>query len=412
MIILAIIIVLAIIITWAIVMRDNDQFNSIQFMKNADVPTISMNGLSRTKSLVSKIINGGKPKIDFIIKTINDDYTIDVSNYDDYTFSGKGLVIAASGNRYRYVTGLYTNLYTIRKFHKSNIPIEIFYVGKIEEFNKPIYDLIMKLGNIKIIDLMTKLNTNASEKELRGYQTKPLAALCSSFEEVIVMDADALCFIDPANLFNADGVDSGMILFRDYVDCLSFVSQDFIESIGIGSNKYCSYTDNYEIDSSCVILSKRVCWNALYIICIVNVKADAYHNSKNVLGDKDTWLIGSMFADIKPHISKPVPEIFVTNKDVPIVGHLQSTTFSKKKIYTHYNNQMVDLLTADLTDWKTTMMKNPSKKQKIGPTEYIDNNIIESFKYAKEAMKVIVTYVPKDIKSINSVDGVSKGLIP
>ena len=149
-----------------------------------DVPTIKLIEAPPNKTIIQKIMSPTNQRVSFKINTVNSDYVVNVPNYLDYNFAGKGLVIAASGNRYRYITGLYSNLYTIRKYHKSNIPIEIFYVGKSEEFSNSIKKLLLDLGNIKIINLMDRIDTNSSEEDLRGYQTKPLSVLCSSFKEI------------------------------------------------------------------------------------------------------------------------------------------------------------------------------------------------------------------------------------
>lgn len=401
--------------------KRTDTFDSIvtSVMSEIDeVPTIKIIEKESKKNIFQKMLSPTKYKINFNV-VINDfDYNIVVPNYLDNNFEGKGLVIAASGNRYRYVTGLYTNLYVIRKYHKSNIPIEIFYVGKQEKFPQKIEKMLLELGNVKIIDMMDRIYTNLSEDELRGYQTKPLSAICSSFSEVIVMDADALCFIDPYYLFKANGYDSnGMILFKDYVDCLSFISRDFIETIGIGTEKYCNYTGNFEIDSSCVVINKEKYWETLFVISIINVKSDSYHKSKNVLGDKDTWLIGSMFMDLEPHISFPSPYVFITDKNKVIVGHLQSTEFvdegRTKEMFTHYNNQKVIINKANITNWKYTTVKNPKGNQEILDGISIPKNILECFIIGKEAMDLLEPNIPNELlDNVVSQDGVSKGLIP
>ena len=387
----------------------------INIMKDVQaVPTIKLIGKSRTLSTIQKILGTNKSKIPFnIIKTDNNDYTLDVPNYKDFNFVGKGLVIAASGNRYRYLTGLYSNLYVIRKFHKSNIPIEIFYVGKIEEFSSGVKKLILSLGNITIYNLMDKISTNIDESELRGYQTKPLAILCSSFEECILLDADALSFIDPYYLFSAEGYEeSGMLLFKDYVDCMSFISRDFIETIGIGVKKYCEYTGDFEIDSSCVVFNKSKCWEVIYTICIINVKSESYHKSKNVLGDKDTMLISSMFLGFEPYISSPAPKIVITDDDKVIVGHLQSTLFNQDEIFTHYNNQKIILGEADVSNFKYAEIKNPKSGTDYYEGIPLTDKIIKSFEYAKEAMDILNPYIPQNLKEkVKSINGISHGLI-
>jgi len=387
-----------------------------KLMENVpDVPTIKLVEKSPKKNILQKILgNINHSKIPFnIVKTDNGDYSLNVPDYTDYNFAGRGLVIAAAGNRYRYLTGLYSNLYVIRKYHKSNIPIEIFYVGKVEEFDYKIKGMILALGNITIHNILDKLDTISSEDDLRGYQTKPLAVLCSSFEEVILLDADALSFIDPQYLFQAEGYEkSGMLLFKDYVDCMSFISRDFIETIGIGIDRYCDYTNDFEIDSSCVVLNKSMCWDALYVICIINVKSDSYHKSKNVLGDKDVWLMGSMFVDFKPYISSPAPNVMVSDQNKIIVGHLQSTIFDQEEVFTHYNNQKIDLLGSELDGYTYAEVKNPRSGQENNYGLPLTDKIIGSFKHAKEGMMIIDPYIPSYLKDkVHFVNGVSKGLI-
>jgi len=387
-----------------------------KLMENVkEVPTIKLVEKPSRKNILQKILgNVNKIKVPFkIVYTSTNDYMLDIPNYNDFNFTGKGLVIAAAGNRYRYLTGLFSNLYVIRKYHKSNIPVEIFYVGREEEFSLGVKNLILSLGNITVHNLMDRLDTTSSEEELRGYQTKPLAVLASSFEEVVLLDADAVSFIDPQYLFLADEYEkSGMLLFKDYVDCMSFISRDFIETIGIGVDKYCDYTGDFEIDSSCVVMNKSKCWDALYTICIINVKSDSYHKSKNVLGDKDVWLISSMFVDFKPHISEPAPNVMISDNDKVIVGHLQSTLFEGKEVIVHLNNQKIDLSNNDISDWKYAELKNPRSGDDCNYGLPLTEKILESFKYAKDAMKILDPYIPVNLKEkVKFINGVSKGLI-
>lgn len=399
---------------------DSFSDTTTKIMENVpDVPTIKLIEKNSPKSIFQKIMSeSNTKKIPFEINTSVFNYSVVVPNYENYNFAGKGLAIAASGDRYRYVTGLFTNLYVIRKYHKSNIPIEIFYVGESEKFTPEIEKLILSLGNIKIINILDRITTNLSEIELKGYQTKPLAAVCSSFEEVVVMDADALCFVDPHYLFFAEGyIENNMVLFKDYVDCLSFVSKDFMETIGIGTKKYCDYTHNYEIDSSCVILNKKIYWDALFTICVINIKSDSYHKSKNVLGDKDTWLIGSMFLGLSPFITRPAPYVFIDNNDKVVVGHLQSSNFvdgdETKEIFTHYNNQKIIIGEANIEGFTYNEVKNPTNGELNYDGYNIPDRILECFKVGKEASKILEPLIPMKLKmGVKSVNGVSKGLIP
>ena len=355
-----------------------------------------------------------KIKIPFVVKTrptthietnlrrLSNGYTLNVPTYDSLGFSGRGLVITGSGSSYRYTTGIYTNVYLIRKVHKSTIPIEIFYVSSSEKFPERVEKALLELGNIRLVDLLDRIQIDDYPldknqiNELRGYQTKPLACLCSSFSEVILMDADAISFIDPIELFNIRGYDShGMVLFKDYVKCLKYVSEDFINNIGITANRYCLKTGGFEIDSSCVIVDKKRALDALYAICLINFKSEQYYpheksSSKyNVLGDKDTWLIGSMFVGFDPFIDTNVNPQRLSVNDTDILGHFQRGHLHGVVVPLYYNNQQLKLEGIDNTNIKTIQFRG-SPLPKIMETSLLE---------CKNAITTIIQSIPPSILS-------------
>ena len=159
-------------------------------------------------------------------------------------------------------------------------------------------------------------------------------------------------------------------------------------------------------------MNKSLCWNALCIICIINVKSDNYHKSKNVLGDKDTYALSCMFVGFDPYISRPAPNVMVNDEKKLIVGHLQSTMFDQKEIFTHYNNQKVDLRNPDLSGYTYSEVKNPKANQEIHNGISLTEKILGSFEYAKKAMKILDPHIPQELKDkVIFVNGISKGLI-
>jgi hypothetical protein len=223
-----------------------------------------------------------------------------------------------------------------------------------------------------------------------------------------------LCFIDPNYLFDAKGYETnGMILFKDYVNCTNFINSDFLETIGIGVQRYCDYTGDFEIDSSCVVVDKKKYWETLFTICIVNVKSDSYHKSKNVLGDKDTWLLSAMFMDLNPFISEPSPKVMVTDENKVVVGHLQSTIFDGVEVFTHYNNQQILVKDVNVNDYNYAEVKNPRAGQEQNYSFPLTEKITKTFEYAKEAMIILDPYIPSSLKEkVKSTNGITNGLIP
>ena len=130
------------------------------------------------------------------------------------------------------------------------------------------------------------------------------------------------------------------------------------------------------------------------------------------MGDKDTFLICSMFVGFKPYISQPAPRVMISDNDTVIVGHLQSTLFDQQEVFTHYNNQKIDLANADVNNFKSAEIKNPKSGEDCNYGVPLTEKVIESFKYAKEAMKILDPHIPLYLKEkVQFVNGVSKGLI-
>lgn len=365
-----------------------------------------------------KIMGKTLTKIPFYINKLKKDWVYKIPNYNDFSFKGKGIVIAANGNRYKYVTGVYMNLYVIRKMFGCDLPVEIFYVGSGEKFNKKIEKKLRALGNINIIDLSTKLNTNLKSKDLIGYRTKPLAVMASSFREIILMDADSLVFVNPEILLEEyNYLNNGMLLFKDYVNCLKYVNPTFLNNIGLDKNEFCKKTHGYEIDSSCIIVDKQRAWDAICTICIINVKSSSYYGTiNNVLGDKDTWLIGSMFASFKPYISPSTVGALlaplnteVGTKYKTVQGHLQFLKINGVFTPIYYNNQAIDLSVFDgMDDWGYTIsIKNPKMMGDWDGESYpLTPQMLQSFRYASKGIKDIVDDVDVKIKSKNRFNNI------
>ena len=361
---------------------------------------ISFESVDNDKDFEITFKNKKNNRLEFNIIKNKGKISLTVPTYESIsnTLKKRGLVITATGKKYRYVTGLYMNIYCIRKLYKSTIPIEIIYVGKEEKFSPKFIKLLDDL-DVKVYDLLDRLDTKLPLKKLKGYRSKPLALLASSFEEAVLMDADALSFRDPESFFEMDCYKKyGMVLFKDYVNCLHYINSKFLDTIGIGSENYCEKTDNFEIDSSCVIINKKLAWEALYTICLINVESSAYYGrfTNNVLGDKDTWLIGSLFVDFDPFVisSDPGNLLYPTKNEEEvraIFGHLQ---FDETNVPLYYNNQVIDIYkynSRSLDGWGYTRSKNVKQFQVWNSDfQQISKEMIQTFEFANKAVTLLV----------------------
>jgi hypothetical protein len=411
-----IILILVVIILYVYLNRNTEFFYNIDEAKDLH---------KDLKVLKNKLNNKGL-KINMLIneETLDDKqekvFKQVIEDYDNYNFHGAGVAITGSGKSYRYVVGIFINLYLIRNVHHSMIPIEIYYVGLEEKFEDSIIELYKSFKNIEVYNLIDKLNIGLKDydiyndqnkiNELRGYQSKPITCLCSSFANVILLDADSICFRDPYEFFKIEGFDShGMVLFKDYVKCLTYVSKPFLDTIGLSN--YCKVTGDLEIDSSCVIVNKKRAWDALHAICLINIKSHMYYKHKfnkynylkkdNVLGDKDTWLIGALFVGFEPYIDKSVNPLHFIIDNVIIDGHYQSGSIDGTVVPLYYNNQQFRL--SGLSDKNSNRIKviekiTGKKYEQSVIGSYVPTEVITSLMNAKIAQEIIQKYLPKELK--------------
>lgn len=112
----------------------------------------------------------------------------------------------------RYMETFYPSLAWLRIKLKSTLPIEVWHSG--DELSDESKELINSFGHIEFRDI-AKVR-GGDPKEFRGYQIKPLVLQASSFDRVILIDADVFMFVDPKVLFELSGfIETGAFFFRD-----------------------------------------------------------------------------------------------------------------------------------------------------------------------------------------------------
>jgi alpha 1,3-mannosyltransferase len=122
---------------------------------------------------------------------------------------GRGIVVLAGDNHAHF---LLTSIPSLRKLG-CELPIEIFYLGE-RDLREDFRLELEALPGVTTRDLSIMVNDNGWR--LNGWAGKPFSVLLSSFQEVILMDADSLFFVNPEVLFDdEDYVRTGALFFKD-----------------------------------------------------------------------------------------------------------------------------------------------------------------------------------------------------
>lgn len=189
-------------------------------------------------------------------------------------FHGRGIVICAGG--IKYFTCAWVCINMIRRLG-CTLPIELWFQGP-EELDQRMAQLLQSLG-VRCVD--------AKEVEKRfprrcpgGWELKSYAIIHSSFEEVLLLDADNVPCRNPAFLFDeTEYRRTGSIFWPDY------------GSLGpdraIWSICDIDYREESEFESGQMLINKRTCWKPLALTFWFNEHSDFFYY--HIHGDKDTF---------------------------------------------------------------------------------------------------------------------------
>ncbi|KAL9577320.1 MAG: hypothetical protein Q9212_006437, partial [Teloschistes hypoglaucus] len=126
----------------------------------------------------------------------------------------KGIVIPTGRKTFRYACHLISNM---RDTLNSELPIEIVYAGD-SDLPLEYRQFITQLGpNIEATDITQIFDDSTLDLAHGGWAIKPFAALASRFEQLMVLDADAVFLQQPETIFNTHKgyQTTGTLLFHD-----------------------------------------------------------------------------------------------------------------------------------------------------------------------------------------------------
>lgn len=133
-----------------------------------------------------------------------------------YASGTQGIVVAASG---ALLPVFLVSLKMLRRTG-SMLPVEVFMESK-KNYEKEICEIVLPPMNATCMVLSEVLEAVPQRLEMSGYQLKALATALSSFDDVLLLDADNLPVEPPENLLNSEPyLSKGFVSWPDYVRLL------------------------------------------------------------------------------------------------------------------------------------------------------------------------------------------------
>ncbi|KAL8649416.1 MAG: hypothetical protein Q9210_004416 [Variospora velana] len=216
----------------------------------------------------------------------------------------KGIVIPTGQKTFRYACHLISNL---RDNLGSKLPIEIVYAGD-SDLPASYRDFISGLASgIEMVDVLQVFDDTTLDLQHGGWAIKTFAALGSQYEQVLVLDADAILLQAPETILDHHSgyKSTGSLLFHDRLLWQGafkerhewWEKQLEHHTPSKALSKSLVYNDGYaeECDSGLVMLDKS------RLSVLLGVLHACWQNTKEVreqwtykmgYGDKESWWFG------------------------------------------------------------------------------------------------------------------------
>lgn len=184
-------------------------------------------------------------------KASTDHFIAKMPFYPSNRYSGRGVVISAGG---RYLPGAYVAVKMLRHVG-CDLPVEIWYSSDNGE-SPGIFQRELAGENVKWVDAKEFSGSMSSPK---GYASKLFAVLHSSFEEVLLLDADCYPCDNPIKVFEDPSYqETGAAYWPDIENQADFRWTDWeIEQHG----------PNVGYETGQFVIHKKTAWQQLRLAC-------------------------------------------------------------------------------------------------------------------------------------------------
>lgn len=248
--------------------------------------------------------------------------------------TGRGIVMCAGGKK--YLAEAYASLRTVRN-RGCTLPVEIFYVGREEMPSSDCAALFHEnIGNVTFRDATSYVIGKVRPTKLRGYEIKPYSILLSSFDEILMLDADCGVLRDPEILFSDPAfLKYGNIFWPDYWYHEHLIRPELGSDFG-----KTSYPPGFETESGQVLVKKSVCKQALVYAWLLNKHQDVTYSL--YYGDKDLFRVGFNMAETSFYQVQRIPGILgFTHEDIPILDTMVQYAPDGTPMFVHRTQKKV-----------------------------------------------------------------------
>lgn len=219
--------------------------------------------------------------------------------------SGRGIVIGVHDRDVNFAKRLLTVLAHL----ENELPIEFVHEGGLSPVGQDTLKNAAGTQTVRFIDVRPAITLKAL-KAYSGYNSKWLAVLFNSFQETILMDADAVPFVKPSTWFDkSEYVKTGALFFRDR-ELATMVKQSSVEFFGsmipagedyfkISVNKerldnnFFNLNAKHVMESGVVVIDRKSHLNGLLISATLQY---FWRSGRIMYGDKDLFWLGQLIS--------------------------------------------------------------------------------------------------------------------
>ncbi|KAL3896054.1 MAG: hypothetical protein SGCHY_004320 [Lobulomycetales sp.] len=247
-------------------------------------------------------------------------------------YFGSGIVICVESNSRRQFAHAVSTILGIRYLLQSELPVEVFFLGDKEPINQYDMEQLLKIPNVRVRDLTEEL-VGGNDVDLRPEEVRPFAMLASSFQHVILMDAESTFLQKPDVLLTSPKyLRTGALFFHDRTyDASTKSSTTWIRDLlrdpeSADHLSFMTHGTAHELEAGVVVVDKHVNMAGLAASCFLLMNPEIRGQfSKVSYGDKESFWIG--------FIAVGSTFEFADEYNVAAVGKSEILTQDGNKIY-------------------------------------------------------------------------------